>query len=132
MAFRDVVVVWTEAQAKVLAEARAAGAALAKAQAAVQAAGAALTVSMSESGCVVAGCEASSIEPSSVLMPAMGATLPSACAWSVIICGRQHMSAFSSTERGTGQQGWQIGRGRRQREGGGGRDGGRQCRSTFS
>ena len=105
---------------EVLADARAAGATLAqKAQAAVQAAGAALTVSISESGCVVAGCEASSIEPSSVLMPAMGATLPSACAWSVIICGRQHMSAFSSTERGTGQQGWQIGRGRRQREGGG-------------
>ena len=101
MAFRDVVVAWTEAQAKVLAKARAAGTALAQeAQAAVQAAWAALTVLMSESGCVVASCEASSIEPSSVLMPAMGATLPSACAWSVIICGRQHMSTFSLAERG--------------------------------
>ena len=99
MAFRDVVVVWTEAHAKVLAEARAAGAALAEAQAAVQAAGAALTVSISESGCVVASCEASSIEPSSVLVPAMGATLPLACAWSVIICGRQHRSAFSSADQ---------------------------------
>ena len=100
MAFRDVVV---EVLAEVLAEARAAGAALAEAQAAVQAAGAALTVSMSESGCVVASCEASSIEPSSILVPAMGATLPLARARLVIICGRQHMSTFSLTERGSGR-----------------------------
>ena len=101
MAFRDVVVVWTEAQAKVLAEARAAaGAALAEAQAAVQAAGAALTVSISESGCVVAGCEASSIEPSSILVPTMGATLlPLPYARCVIICGRQRMSTFSSPDK---------------------------------
>ena len=125
MAFRDVVVVWTEAQAKVLAEARAAGAALAEAQAAVQAAGAALTVSISESGCVVASCEASSIEPSSDLMPARGATLSLACAWSVIIWGRQHMSTFSLTERGRDRL-------QRERAGGGSKgrsalqDGGRQ------
>ena len=99
MAFRDVVVVWTEAHAKVLADARAAGAALAEAQAAVQAAGAALTVSISESGCVVAGCEASSIEPSSILVPAKKATLPSACARLVIICARQRRSAFSSPDK---------------------------------
>ena len=97
MAFRDVVVAWTEAHAKVLAKARAAGAALAQeAQAAVQAAGAALTVLMSESGCVVASCEASSIEPSSVLMPAMGATLASARGRSVVTCERQRKSTFSS------------------------------------
>jgi hypothetical protein len=98
VAFRDVVVVWTEAHAKVLADARAAGAALA--QAAVQAAGAALTVSISESGCVVAGCEASSIEPSSILVPTMGATLlPLPYARCVIICGRQRMSTFSSPDK---------------------------------
>ena len=77
------------------------GAALAQeAQVAVQAAGAALTVSMSESGCVVASCEASSIEPSSILVPTMGATLlPLPYARCVIICGRQRMSTFSSPDK---------------------------------
>ena len=79
---------------------------------AAQVARAALTVSAFSSGWV-----ASSIAPSSTLVPAVGATLASACAWSVVTCDRQRRSTFSSTARGCG---------RLQREEGCGQRGGQQ------
>ena len=73
---------------------------------AAQVARAALTVSAFSSSRVV-----SSDAPSSTLVQAVGAMLASACGRSVVTCERQRRSTFSSTARGRGrlQRGGRVG-----------------------